>query len=120
MPSVLVSTKPGQLQSGRPYDPAYFTHHFQASLEKAGLRVIPLHHPCHYFVWFLPLLDVHPSVARKLARHVSMSTTMNIYTSVEDGLQRQAVSKFAAALKASAIPAGVRDDGLRNLSQFHA
>src|SRR5205085_1051280 len=32
-----------------------------------------------------PVLDVHPAVARQLARHATMSTTMNIYTSVENG-----------------------------------
>jgi len=111
-------------KSERPYDPAYFTHHFQSSLRAAGLPVIPLHQLRHYFLSFLPLLDVHPSVARTLGRHASMSTTMNIYTSVEDGLRRQAVNKLAEALRGSVIttdvPTDVRDANLRSVSQVQA
>jgi len=99
-----------QTRSDRPYDPAYFTHRFQAALAKAGIPVIPFHYLRHYFVSFLPLLDVHPSVARKLARHASVNTTMNIYTSVEDGLKRQAMSKLHDALRHVAITADVPTD----------
>jgi integrase len=111
-------------KSGQPYDPAYLTHHFQAALTKAGLPAIPLHHLRHYFVSFLPLLDVHPTVARQLARHASVSTTMNIYTSVEEGLKRQAMSRLHEALRAAPITADVPTDvqatGSRGISQAHA
>jgi integrase len=113
-----------QTKSGRPYDPAYFTQHFQGSLRKAGLPVIPLDHLRHYYVSFLPQLDVHPSVARKLARHAGIGTTMNIYTSVENGLGREAVNRLYEALQKLAIPADVPTDvnqpGLREASQAHA
>ncbi|HLZ72967.1 MAG TPA: tyrosine-type recombinase/integrase [Dehalococcoidia bacterium] len=111
-------------KSGKPYDPVYFTHRFQAALRAAGLPVIHLHHLRHYFVSFLPQLDVHPAVAQKLARHASVSTTMSIYTSVEDGLKRQAMSKLDAALRGLTPTVDVSVDvppaGLRALSQAQA
>lgn len=111
-------------KSGRPYDPAYFTHRFQRSLGAARLPVIPLHFLRHYYVSFLPQLDVHVAVAQKLARHARASTTMGIYTSVEDGLKRQALGKLDAALRGVAntadVPADVLAAGLRRASQAQA
>jgi len=41
-----------------------------------------LHDLRHYFVTFLPQLEVHPALAQKLARHATIGTTMNVYTSI--------------------------------------
>jgi integrase len=76
---------------GRPYWPTSYTHALSRALKRVGLPHVRLHDLRHYFVSFLPQLDVHPAVAQKLARHASIGTTMNIYTSVEDGLKKQAM-----------------------------
>jgi integrase len=111
-------------KSDRPYDPTHLTHRFQAALTAAGLPKMPLHHLRHYFVSFLPALDVHPAVAQKLARHASATTTLTIYTSVEDAGQRDAVNRLHAALTrvaiAADVPTDVREPRLGESSQAHA
>lgn len=87
-------------ERGRPYWPTSLTHALTRALGRAGLPAMRLHDLRHYFVSFLPQLDVHPAVAQKLARHASIGTTMNIYTSVEDGLKRQAMGRLHEAIRA--------------------
>lgn len=84
---------------GRPYWPTSLTHALTRALERAGLPHLRLHDLRHYFISFLPQLDVHPAVAQKLARHASIGTTMNLYTSVEDGLKKQAMGRLHDALQ---------------------
>jgi len=82
----------------RPYWPTSFTHAFTRALERAKLPHLRLHDLRHYFVSFLPQLDVHPAVAQKLARHASIGTTMNRYTSVEESLKKQAMGRLHEAI----------------------
>jgi integrase len=82
----------------RPYWPTSLTHGFTDALERAGLPHIRLHDLRRYFISFLPQLNVHPAVAQKLARHATIATTMNVYTSVEDSLKTQAMDKLHEAL----------------------
>jgi integrase len=79
---------------GRPYWPTSFGHAFGRALRSAGQQHVRLHDLRHYFISFLPQLDIHPAVAQKMARHASIGTTMNVYTSVEDGLKRQAFGRL--------------------------
>jgi hypothetical protein len=37
--------------------------------------------------------------AQKPARHASIGTTMNVYTSIEDGLQKQAMRRLQEAIR---------------------
>jgi integrase len=83
---------------GRPYWPTSLTHAFTDALERAGLPHMRLHDLRRYFISFLPQLDVHPAVAQKLARHATIATTMNVYTSVEDSLKKQAMGRLHEAL----------------------
>jgi integrase len=83
---------------GRPYWPTSITHALTRALSRAELPRIRLHDLRHYFVSFLPQLDVHPAVAQKLARHATIGTTMNVYTSVEEGLKKQAMGRLHDAL----------------------
>ena len=85
---------------GRPYWPTSITHALDRALRRAGLPHLRLHDLRHYFVSFLPQLDVHPEVARKLARHASIVTTSAVYTSIEDGLKRQAMGRLHDAINA--------------------
>jgi integrase len=87
---------------GEPYWPTSITHGFTLALTRAGLPHVRLHDLRHYFISFLPQLDVHPAVAQKLARHAAFGTTMNVYTSVEDGLKKQAMGRLHEALTHSA------------------
>jgi integrase len=84
---------------GYPYWPTSFAHSLAKALKRAGLPHIRLHDLRHYFISFLPQLDIHPAVAQRLARHASIGTTMNVYTSVEDGLKRQAMGRLHDALR---------------------
>jgi integrase len=83
---------------GRPYWTTSLNHGFTSALSRAGLPHLRLHDLRHFFISFLPQLDVHPAVAQKLARHATVTTTMNVYTSVEDGLKKQAMDKLHMAL----------------------
>jgi len=113
-----------QTKSGRPYDPVYFTHKFQAALQAAGLPIVPFHRLRHYFVSLLPTLDVPVSSAQKLARHASSKTTLDVYTSVSDVQLRQAVDKLGRVLSGVSNAADVRVDvrkaSLREASQSQA
>jgi integrase len=101
---------------GRPYWPTSFTHGLSRALQRAGLPHVRLHDLRHYFVSFLPQLDVHPAVAQKLARHATIGTTMNVYTSVEDSLKKQAMGRlhdaFREASEAITGETTGSDDGL--------
>ena len=55
-------------------------------------------------------------MAQKLARHATIATTMNVYTSVEDSsLKKQAMGRLHEALNQQTTGAvtGSRPDGLR-------
>jgi integrase len=85
-------------KAGRPYYPTSITHAFTRALARAGLRHLRLHDLRHYFISFLPQLDVHPAVAQRLARHASISTTLDVYTSVEDAAKREAIGRLHEAI----------------------
>jgi integrase len=98
---------------GRPYWPTSFTHALARALRRAGLPHVRLHDLRHYFISFLPQLDVHPAIAQRLARHASIGTTMNRYTSVEDAAKRQAMGRLHDALSGAAGPStGTRSLGI--------
>jgi len=83
---------------GRPYYPSSFSHALTRAPERAWLPHVRLHDLRHYFLSFLPALGVHPEVAQKLARHAHMATTMDIYTSLEAGVKKQAMGRLHDAL----------------------
>ncbi len=89
--------------AGRPYWPTSFTQALTRALKRTGLPHVRLHDLRHYFINFLPQLDVHSSAAQRLARHATIGTTMNVYTSVEDSLKKQAMGRLHEALS---YPAG--------------
>jgi integrase len=86
---------------GHPYWPTSFTHALTRALKRAGLPHLRLHDLRHYFVSFLPQLDAHPAVAQKLARHATIGTTMNVYTSVLDASKKQVMGRMHDALQNS-------------------
>jgi len=79
---------------GRPYWPTSITHGLTRALKRAGRPHLTVHMLRHLFCSFWPGLQVAPAVAQRLARHSDFGVTMNVYTSVEDGLKRQAMERL--------------------------
>ncbi|HMP39154.1 MAG TPA: site-specific integrase [Roseiflexaceae bacterium] len=81
--------------NGRPISPRNMSKYFKGLLRRAGLpeatRFHDLRHSC---VTLLISLDVHPKVISQIARHSSISVTMDRYGHVIDEQQRAASGKI--------------------------
>ena len=69
---------------------SWLTKHFQSLLEHAGLPRMRLHDLRHGAATLLVGGGVHPRVVQELLRHASSKTTMEIYSHVSAGQQREA------------------------------
>lgn len=77
---------------------SWLTKHFQALLERAGLPRMRLHDLRHGAASLLVGAGVHPRIAQELLRHASSKTTMEIYSHVSAGQQRDAVDVLQRAI----------------------
>lgn len=77
---------------------SWLTKHFQALLVRAGLPRMRLHDLRHGTMDLLAAAGAHPKVAQELARHASFGITMDRYTHVSAGQQREAVELLEKAL----------------------
>jgi len=91
-------------EPGKPYWTTSLSRAFRTAQLRASLPHMRLHDLRHLFISFLPQLDVHPAVAQKLAPHATIATTMNVYTSIEDSLQKQAMGRLHDPLSAHVGP----------------
>lgn len=79
---------------GSPYTPNGITHSWIKLVRRCSLTGIRLHDCRHSFATILLKANVHPSVVAAQLGHASVSTTLNVYSHVVDGLQDQAAQLF--------------------------
>ena len=81
-----------------PLDPGTVSHISQKSVKRAGLES-RLHDNRHAFATLMMSFGVNPKVVSEMLGHSTISTTMDIYSDVPLGLQREAVRTFQEGLK---------------------
>lgn len=75
---------------GRPLDDSSLRKHFKQTLERADLPPMRFHDMRHSAASMLAARGVHPSVAQRILGHANISTTLAVYTHVEEAMMRQA------------------------------
>jgi integrase len=72
---------------------------FKTLLKRGGLPPIRFHDLRHSAASILLSLGVHPKVVQELLEHNQISMTMNIYSHVLPGMQKDAMAKLNDALQ---------------------
>ncbi|HEU5230212.1 MAG TPA: tyrosine-type recombinase/integrase [Ktedonobacteraceae bacterium] len=84
---------------GTPLNPEKMVARFKTLLKKGGLPPIRFHDLRHSAATILLSLGVHPKVVQELLGHNQISMTMDIYSHVLPGMQRDAITKLNDALQ---------------------
>jgi integrase len=85
---------------GTPVDPRNFSRQFAAWCDRAGVPVVRLHDLRHTCVSLLLSLGVPPRVVMEILGHTQLATTMDIYSHVMPGMQREALGQMERLLAA--------------------
>jgi integrase len=85
---------------GRPLHPALFSYYFHRRVELAGVRQIRLHDLRHTHATHALQAGVHPKVVSERLGHSNTMITLDTYSHVLPGLQREAAEAVAALLRA--------------------
>jgi integrase len=75
-------------------EPGNVTHHFQATLKKAGLKKIRLHDLRHTAASLHLARGENPKVVQEMLGHSTIAVTMDIYSHVTPALHAAAASKM--------------------------
>ena len=84
---------------GTPLNPSKVVDRFKTLLKKGGLPPIRFHDLRHSAATILLSLGVHPKVVQELLGHNQISMTMDIYSHVLPGMQKDAMAKLNDALQ---------------------
>ena len=79
-------------RSGRPVEPRNLVRSFHRICDHNKLRVIKVHHLRHTTTSLLKKLHVPPRDAQMILGHAHISTTMQIYTHVDDEARNHALT----------------------------
>ncbi len=79
-------------RSGRPVEPRNLVRSFRRICKQNGIRVIKVHHLRHTTASLLKKLHVPPRDAQMILGHAHISTTMQIYTHVDEEARNDAIS----------------------------
>ena len=88
---------------GSPLDPGTVSHISKKIVKKAGLES-RLHDNRHAFATLMMSFGVNPKVVSEMLGHSTIATTMDIYSHVPLGLQREAVQTLQEGLKRYQAP----------------
>ncbi len=83
---------------GRPWRPDTLTRMFQSAARAAGAPRTDVKGLRHAHATALLRAGVHPKVVQERLGHSSISVTMDIYSSVLPGMQREAIEKLASMM----------------------
>lgn len=86
-------------QIGRPWYPSQLTKVLTRRVAKLGLPATDVKGLRHAHATALLASGTHPEVVRERLGHSSISVTIDIYSSVVPGMQREAVEKLAKTMK---------------------
>ncbi len=84
---------------GTPLNPSKVVDRFKTLLKRGGLPPIRFHDLRHSAATILLSLGIHPKVVQELLGHNQISMTMDIYSHVLPGMQRDAMAKLNDALQ---------------------
>jgi integrase len=84
---------------GTPLNPSKVVDRFKTLLKRGGLPPIRFHDLRHSAATILLSLGVHPKVVQELLGHNQISMTMDIYSHVLPGMQKDAMAKLNDALQ---------------------
>lgn len=76
--------------SGWPVNATWLTKHFQQLLAAATLPTMRLHDLRHATATLLAADGIHPRLAQQYLRHSQVGTTLDVYTAVAQGREREA------------------------------
>ncbi len=79
---------------GKPLDPSGLTRRFKALAVKAGSPDARFHDLRHGFATMLLSQGVHPKVVQEILGHETISITMDTYSHVIKGMQKEAMQKI--------------------------
>jgi len=80
---------------GRPWRPDGITYRFTKAVKKAGLPSTHIKGLRHAHATALLMTGAHPKVVQERLGHASIKVTMDIYSSVLPGIQREAIDRLA-------------------------
>jgi integrase len=84
---------------GTHLNPNHIVEEFKKLLKQAGLPNIRFHDLRHSAASLLLSLGIHPKVVQELLGHTQISITMDVYSHLLPGMQKDAMSKLDEALK---------------------
>ena len=84
---------------GTHLNPNHIVYEFKKLLNQAGLPNIRFHDLRHSAASLLLSLGVHPKVVQELLGHTQINITMDVYSHLLPGMQKDAMSKLDDALK---------------------
>ncbi len=84
---------------GTHLNPNHIVDEFKKLLKQAGLPNIRFHDLRHSAASLLLSLGIHPKVVQELLGHTQISITMDVYSHLLPGMQKDAMSKLDEALK---------------------
>jgi integrase len=85
-------------EAGKPYHPGRLVRLFRRLCEQVGAPPIRLHDLRHTCATVLLVGGTHPKVVQERLGHASITITMDTYSHVVDGLQREAASVIESLL----------------------
>jgi integrase len=85
-------------ENGEPLDPNRFSELFTAAAKRAKLSSIRLHDLRHTHATHMLAAGVHPKVVQERLGHSSITITLDLYSHVTPGMQRDAAAKVADAV----------------------
>ncbi len=72
--------------------------HFKKTLVKSGLPCLRFHDLRHSFASIMLSLNVHPKTVQEALGHSSIALTLDTYSHVMPGMQKEAAGKLDQAL----------------------
>ena len=92
---------------GKPLDPCTVTHNFARIVRRAGLGQVWFHDLRHTFASLMLMKGAKPKVISECLGHASVSFTMDVYSHLLEGMQRDAMSLLDEVLPPVVILGGL-------------
>jgi integrase len=79
---------------GKPLNPDTITRHWKRIIKRLNYPPVRFHDLRHTMASWMLMKGISPKVVQERLGHASISTTLDIYSHVTPGMQRQAVEIF--------------------------
>jgi integrase len=85
--------------SGKPISQRNLTRHFHKSLEAIGFEKMPFHNLRHTAATILLQAKVHPKIVQEMLGHSTITLTLDTYSHVIPGIQKEAADSMDRLFK---------------------